>query len=547
MKFRSFILIFLLTSFTIKPTQIADSVVAMVGSYPVTLSEFKSRYTDYLIASGLEDKYQIREAILSNMINELLLQYFDSNEDIFNNEEYLKEVQWSEKQTVLAYLKDQEVYAKLTASEDEMRQTFVKVNQKIAARHLYAATEEEANGLYKLLQMGVGFEAIAKEIFTDSTLKNNGGYLGYFTWGDMDPAFEEQAYSMNVGEISKPVKTAFGYSIIKVEDRVTLPILTEYEFQMKKPKLERIIKIRKMRAGEVEYLNSVFDRSKFILNADAVQKLFADLNELNIEEISSPSSKDDICAEYNGEAYTGSHVLEKINLIPEYHRSKITSVNALKAVIEGLIIQQQLLLIAQSKGYDRLPVVISTAEKMKKNLFLKYKLESILRKKIVSDSVLFDYYTKNIQFFQTMREINLQEIIVESKEFAENIKARILAGEDFGELAKQFSIREWSAKNNGVLGFTQAEKFGDYEELFWNLDAGEVTGPLKIENGFGIFRMLGKIDSKPIDYSLVKDRVENLYKFDHRSAIRDEYLKELMPKARININYQLLSSFNIFG
>src|SRR5690606_30099620 len=160
--------------------------------------------------------------------------YYDDNTKIFNTAAYQNELEWNKKQAVISFLKDREVYAKINVNDQETREAFMKVNERIAARHLFAETEEEADNLYTRLLSGSTFDELASEVFTDEILKNNGGYLGYFTWGDMDPAFEEAAYQLKVGEISKPVKTKYGYSIIKVEDRVKHPLLTEYEYQQKK-------------------------------------------------------------------------------------------------------------------------------------------------------------------------------------------------------------------------------------------------------------------------------------------------------------------------
>ena len=195
-----------------------EQPVASVGTHEITLGDFHTRYAEYLSSSGVKDNNKVRESVLSNMINEVALYYYDNNRDLFNNKDYKLEQEWSKKQTILAYLKDQEIYAKIQVSDKELREAFLRVNQKIAARHLFAQTEEEADNLYQLLMAGQDFKTLAKQVFTDSTLRNNGGYLGYFTWGDMDPAFEDAAFSLKVGEISKPVKTKYGYSIIKVED-----------------------------------------------------------------------------------------------------------------------------------------------------------------------------------------------------------------------------------------------------------------------------------------------------------------------------------------
>jgi parvulin-like peptidyl-prolyl isomerase len=87
--------------------------------------------------------------------------------------------------------------------------------------------------------MGVSFKELAKQVFTDTTLRNNGGSLGYITWGYTDPSFESVAYSLKVGEVSRPVNTAQGYSIIKVDDRIEDPFTTETEFLNRKHKRRR--------------------------------------------------------------------------------------------------------------------------------------------------------------------------------------------------------------------------------------------------------------------------------------------------------------------
>ncbi len=69
-----------------------DQILASAGSHQVLFSQFTDRYTDYLLATGLRDNLTLRQAILNNMMNEILLQYFDDNSNIVTNSEYLKEI-----------------------------------------------------------------------------------------------------------------------------------------------------------------------------------------------------------------------------------------------------------------------------------------------------------------------------------------------------------------------------------------------------------------------------------------------------------------------
>ncbi|GAB4287410.1 MAG: hypothetical protein Kow0098_03920 [Ignavibacteriaceae bacterium] len=526
-----------------------DAVLATVGSHQIYISQFSERYTDFLIAAGVNDKLQVRESILQNMINELLLYYYDDNSLIFNSSEYNRELEWTEKQAILAYLKDREIYAKITVTDEELRETFMRVNEQLAARHLYAPTEQEAYVLYDKLMNGEDFSELAKQVFTDSTLKNNGGYLGYFTWGDMDPAFEETAYSLNIGEISEPVKTQSGYSIIKLEDRKPHPLLTEYEFQTKKQKLERTLKIRKKKPAEKAFINSIFNENELIFNDSMISALLRELNNFFKDRSETPYSENQnsTVVEYAGTTYKYNDLSNRLHQIPHYHRKKITTENNLKTALKGLIIQDILLSMAYEKGYDTISVVKQTIDKMHNQVFLRYKMAEILDKSVIPDSALLNYYNMNILNFSTSPQIKIQEIIVEQKELADSIFLLIDKGEDFGKLAEIFSVRNLSASSDGIIGYSPKYKFGKFQDLFWKAEIGEVIGPEKFDKYYGIFKILGKKDPQPVEFEKVTHLVKQSYKQDMKRQIVEEYVSLISKNVKIEIDKNLLASHNIMN
>jgi peptidyl-prolyl cis-trans isomerase C len=90
---------------------------------------------------------------------------------------------------------------------------------EVHARHILVPTEEEAKAVLAKLASGQTFDQVAAEMSKGSSAQK-GGDLGYFVKGDMVPEFAEAAFAMKPGEVSKePVKTQFGYHIIKIEDR----------------------------------------------------------------------------------------------------------------------------------------------------------------------------------------------------------------------------------------------------------------------------------------------------------------------------------------
>ena len=93
--------------------------------------------------------------------------------------------------------------------------------EEISARHILVPTEDEAKAAFKRVKGGENFAKVADEVSKDPGSK--GGDLGWFTKDRMVPEFGDAAYKLKKGEISDPVKSQFGWHVIKLEDRRRKP------------------------------------------------------------------------------------------------------------------------------------------------------------------------------------------------------------------------------------------------------------------------------------------------------------------------------------
>jgi peptidyl-prolyl cis-trans isomerase C len=112
--------------------------------------------------------------------------------------------------------------------------------EEVHARHILVATEDEAKAIEDQLKKGADFATLAKEKSKDPGAAE-GGDLGYFTKDQMVPEFADAAFKLDKGQISDPVKTQFGWHIIKVEDKRTKPTPT---FDEVKTQLETYVEHR---------------------------------------------------------------------------------------------------------------------------------------------------------------------------------------------------------------------------------------------------------------------------------------------------------------
>lgn len=114
----------------------------------------------------------------------------------------------------------------IEVTDEEVRQFFDEntdlfaQEEMVRARHILVDTRDEAEALRKQLVDGADFAELAREHSTDRGSGTQGGELGWFGRGRMVAPFEQAAFALEVGELSEPVESTFGFHLIKVEERV---------------------------------------------------------------------------------------------------------------------------------------------------------------------------------------------------------------------------------------------------------------------------------------------------------------------------------------
>lgn len=166
--------------------------------------------------------------------------------------------------------------AKDAQSDAEMHKVYdeavgkLPAEEEVHARHILfraAAGDEKASkeaeakakAVEARLAKGEDFAKIATELTEDPSGKANGGDLGYFTKGQMVPEFANVAFAQDKGKVSAPVKTQFGWHVIKTEDKRTKPKPT---FEEVKPQIEQFV----ARKAQAELVTSLRAKAKIEKN-----------------------------------------------------------------------------------------------------------------------------------------------------------------------------------------------------------------------------------------------------------------------------------------
>jgi len=217
-----------------------DPVVAKVEGHDIRRSEMVRAFSSLpqqMQQAGFEKIYP---QLLERLIQQQLLIVEGRKNNLENNPKVKRQLKRMEDVLIGEVYLNQLIEQNLTPGVVERRyQEFLKKNppvEEVRARHVLLKTEIDAKNVIGHIDAGKAFEAAAKEFSTGPSAANSGD-LGYFKRGDMVKPFSDAAFSMKAGDVTPlPVKTRFGWHVIKVEDRRTV---TPPSFEEIRPRILR--------------------------------------------------------------------------------------------------------------------------------------------------------------------------------------------------------------------------------------------------------------------------------------------------------------------
>jgi peptidyl-prolyl cis-trans isomerase C len=201
-----------------------DPVVARVNGVDIKQSDLALAEEDVgadMQAASPEAK---REHLISYLADVIMVTQAAEKKKLADNPEFKRRLAFLRNKLLMGFeLQDE---AKAAMTEDTLKQTYndaVKSmggQEEVRARHILVEKEDEAKAIADQLKGGADFATLAKEKSKDPGAAD-GGDLGYFTKDQMVPEFADVAFKMYPGQLSNPVKSQFGWHIIKVEDKRT--------------------------------------------------------------------------------------------------------------------------------------------------------------------------------------------------------------------------------------------------------------------------------------------------------------------------------------
>ncbi len=237
--------------------------MAKVGSLTITQSEFQRKLGD--VAEGYQSYVLTpngRRQFLDILIREKMVLAAASASDVRKSrefkDEYAKlradeEERLREGHDVLLtrlWLEDLREKGILGVSDEDARDYWRKHPEAVDVRHILVATSAEAEQIAKRARGGGSFSALAKQYSLDASTAHDGGRMKGSLYGEIIPDLEEIVFHMRVGEIAGPIKSKFGYHVIKKESE------RRAKFEDVKDRIEGLLEKQKLD----RYLQSIQEK-----------------------------------------------------------------------------------------------------------------------------------------------------------------------------------------------------------------------------------------------------------------------------------------------
>jgi peptidyl-prolyl cis-trans isomerase C len=254
----------LLTSYPLR-AQDANPVLAKVNGSEIRQSDVALAEEELGPSLAQMDPASKSENVLAFLIDMKIVAKAAEDKKVENNDEFKRRLAFARNRLLMDSLLATE--GKAATTDEAMKKVYddaakqITGEQEVHARHILVETEDEAKAIEAELKKGADFAELAKKKSKDPGAAD-GGDLGFFTKDQMVPEFSAVAFTLEPGKISDPVKSQFGWHIIKVEEKRNRKAP---DFAQVKPQIETYV----TRKAQAEYVAALRAAAKIERTADA--------------------------------------------------------------------------------------------------------------------------------------------------------------------------------------------------------------------------------------------------------------------------------------
>lgn len=548
-------------------------VLAKLDGKEFTVDEFNERYLliPRLSVGNKQDEPAFRAKAFYTMVAEKLWALYATEEGLDSSDIMKYTYKAIEKMYVRDALFNKEIKEKAKVDERKVIFASVKIKRLLYVNFIFSKNLNEINEIYDKLEKGASFDSL----LVQRSDKNYQPGPIEVRFGMMREDIEDAIFSLTPGKYTKPLEFKDEYYIFRLTYEKPREFKDSEEYKKEFDNARKLVEDRALNKAYSEYFNKIFVNKKvetdgylFWSIADKVINALKNRKERDkILEGSKITLTTDDFADIENSLTKDTLKMEFI----KFEKDPITvfqflreffyegfvgmSVNAdtvrtqlqnrVKRFIEHEILARE----GYKQGLQNLPDVKRSIDMWRDNYLSKLAKNHYVASIKLTEEDLKDYYEKNKNQINSPLLVNIIEILTDNLEDIETIMKELEKGVDIKELAKKYNKRESTKNTNGEYGYFAANLYGEIGKIAAGMEIGEIYGPIKLDEGYSIFKLIDKkevkenITTKPFEE--IKDSLRNVVRLEQLKKGLESKTVELAKKYNLQVDENLL--YNLKG
>ena len=406
----------------------SKEIVAEFGDQQITLQEFRIAYLDVIKKPNVFDSPENREKFLDELIASRLLAHEAEGRGYYDEKMQYRAQAYKNKALREAHF-ESVIKPMFSVSEEDIQQAYLYMQEQRRISHIFAKTRSGIDSVYALLKHGYSFNELAEKLFDDSLLAHNGGDLGWVHWDELEYDLAMTAFQLPPDSFSTPVKSQFGFHIVKVTDYKKNPLITRAQYEAHKQKAKAKLEFMLGDKYAFAYVNNLMNNVDIQISPAVATSVRSKLkhvftrqpdqfnqagemqlneNEVKQVEINLWDMRHEVLATINGKDYTVGEFIGALQYVP-YNIPYNNFKDAMYYAFRDFLIEQE----ALTMGLENSDTVFD-----KFTLYKEYLLQLGLRRDLVRLAKVTDeekqaYFQDNREKFKGVEFSQVEKIITD--------------------------------------------------------------------------------------------------------------------------------------
>lgn len=534
--------------------------IARVGKEEITVDDFKSYLENiHYTYTSAQEEFDRKRQMLDTLVVIRMLVQAAYEKGLDKSEEIARIILANKDKFLLDVLYDKNIVQKSPVSDAEMQDFWNHLEYKVRASQILMKTLDSAQLIVSKLTAGENFDQLAYDYSADPAAKRNRGDLGYFTWGAFPPQladFEQAIFKLEPGEVSPPVKTPYGYHIIKLVDRQSNDMRGPYN-EMKEDLYNRVVGQKRMKLMQ-EYLDEL--KKKYPITVDRTTcdyvlhkreqlyppQLLASLPKNDFDDTQlDRNERELVMATWAGGPVTLYEylTLARQSQVPAVLRPEFDQTDSLASFIYQIKLNDILVYEANQTGIEN-----DELYKKKIKMFKEWTMADVMRndsiphQPVPDDAGVRKYYDDHPEEFTNPAKVHVYEILMSDELQAAKLAKSIKSLEEFKKMAAKYTERPAQRGKDGDLQYIERKWFPEVFDLAWKTPVGAIGGPVVTVGRYSIFYVVDKMDAELKDFIPVKRDIMQKLASQQRIEDFQQWVKERKASMTISTNEDVLWS-----